>query len=130
MLEGITNTVFMVAFGLLIGVLFGLFTVLSETYEKPRESTFHLRKNPGESFGEYFRRLDAELDEDNKKNREEIATWPKSVKIVSFTFLAFILVLVLVINITPIRMSWPVFSGTAFGVAVICSLVFDKTIKR
>jgi hypothetical protein len=71
----------------------------------------------------------AEIEEDNKKNREEIATWPKSIKIVSSTFIAFILVLVLVINITPIRMSWPVFLGTAFGVAVICSLIFGKMLK-
>ena len=126
MIEEIANTVFMVAFGLFIGSTFGLFTALSESLERPGERALQLRKNKEDSLKDYFRKLHAQVDEDNKRNIEEIATWPRSMKIVLSIFMAFVVVLVLVINFTTIRMSWPIFLGTAFGACVVCILIFRR----
>jgi len=129
MIEEIANTVFMVAFGLFIGSLFGLFTAFSERIERPEKPKLQWRKGVGESWRDYFRKLHAQTDEDNKRNRQEIATLPNSMKILLSTIIVLIVALVLVINFTQIRMSWIIFLSTAFGAGGVSVLIVRRVLK-
>ncbi len=129
MLEGITNTVVMVSFGLFIGILISLFGMLGGLYDRPEKRQLNLKKRAQESPRDYFRRLKAESDERAERNIKEMATWPRSLKIVYASLIVFVLILVLILNFTPIRMNWLAFLTSMFATGVTGALIYDNTRK-
>lgn len=130
MIEDITNTVVMVFFGVFIGVLLGLIMELSELYRPKERPRVHLKKRAGEGFSDYLRRQKAETDERAEQSRKEMATAPRSYEFLHGTFGVFILIMVVLINVTPLRMGWPAFVGGAVAAWLTIAVIYRMTKRR
>ena len=130
MIEGITNTVVMVFFGVFTGALLGLITQLGELYSPKERPRTHIKKRAGEGFRAYWRRQKAEADERAEQTRKEMATAPRSYEILLCTFGVLILIIVVLINVTPLRMNWPAFSGGAVVAWLTTAVIYRMTKRR
>ncbi len=129
MIEGITNTVVMVFFGVFIGALLGLITEIGELYSPKARPRPQIKKRAGEGFRAYWRRQRAEADERAEQTRKEMATAPRSYEILLGTFGVFVLIIVVLINVTPLRMNWPAFSGGAVVAWLTTAVIYAMTKK-
>jgi len=130
MFEGITNTVVMVFFGLLIGVFLGLFMILSEPLEPDRQQrSLSLMKKAGEHFSRYLRRILTEVNVYADWGSEFIHIAPKSLMIVYVTLLAFVVILVVTVIVTPLQMNWLAFLLSLFAAFSVSQLVYNGAKK-
>ena len=130
MIEGTTNIVAMVFFGLLLGVLLCLFGILSEPIEPDRQKrSLSLMKKAGERFSSYLSRIRTEVNVYADWGTEFVHIAPKSALIVYGTLLAFVAILIVTVIVTPLQMNWLAFLLSLFAAFVVSQLVYNRAKK-
>lgn len=118
MLE-IINSIVLVMFGILLGVLLKV-TMAYEPIEE--EKMKELKQREGESFLQYLgRKTSREYQEKEKKIRESM---PKPYQRALFGTGVLVIMLIIVLIITPIHMNWLIFIGSIIGGVIIYELIF------
>lgn len=120
MFDVVVNTVVMVLFGLLIGALLGLFYVLSGfldgVLDAPRP-----KKKEGESFLRSIWRLGQERADESASF---MSTAPRSFKIVYGVLAGFIVLLIVVLNVSPLQMNWLAFLLSVLAVSLVVVWIY------
>ncbi len=118
----LANSVVMVVFGILLGVILRLFNSISAIDRSTDPARRPARRSLRERLADSFDR-----DKVRAENKALMKSMPRSGWMAIFFMYGLIAMLVIVVKASPITMRWWPFLGSLFAAFIITELVFSRT---